>query len=137
MLPITHEYISTTPFVMPNSYIENVQRGFDGESMNDWFTGSGCVLGKILIFEIFGFKPEPGGFTLCPAKGVRFRSFHVKLCVKGGELIVDYHNENSGERRFLLRDESGDAPERIVAADKLCFLDRDISGKKLFVAVVD
>lgn len=137
VLPITHEYISTTPFVMPNSYIENVQRGFDGESMNDWFTGSGCVLGKILIFEIFGFKPEPGGFTLCPAKGVRFRSFHVKLCVKGGELIVDYHNENSGERRFLLRDESGDAPERIVAADKLCFLDRDISGKKLFVAVVD
>ncbi len=50
ILPFTHAYISTTPFVMPNSYCYNEQYGFDGESMNDWFTGSGCVLGKIVFF---------------------------------------------------------------------------------------
>lgn len=36
ILPLTHEFISTTPFVMPNSYVYNEDRGFDGESMNDW-----------------------------------------------------------------------------------------------------
>ena len=35
LLPFNHEFITTTPFVMPNSFSYNEERGFDGESMSD------------------------------------------------------------------------------------------------------
>mgnify|MGYP006932848264 CR=1 FL=1 len=54
------------------AYIENEEKGFDGESMSDWFTGSGCVLGKVLFFCVFGVRPNLQGVEICPAINKKF-----------------------------------------------------------------
>ena len=57
LIPITHKSISTSPFVMPNSYGYNKELGIDGQSMNDWYTGSSNTLLKGLIESFIGVEP--------------------------------------------------------------------------------
>lgn len=102
ILPLTHEFISTTPFVMPNSYVHNEEKYFDGESMSDWFTGSGAVLGKVLFFEIFGLRPDLNGLTIAPAKSTLFRELKTVLHFKSGELEIFYKNMGAGKRKITV-----------------------------------
>lgn len=88
ILPITHEFISTTPFVMPNSYAENLEKGFDGESMSDWFTGSGCVLLKVLFWQVFGIKANLDEIKIQPSKYVPFEKTSIKMTIKGKTISI-------------------------------------------------
>ena len=90
ILPITHKFISTSPFVMPNSYVENLEEGFDGESMSDWFTGGGSVLVKVLIWYIFGIRPTLDGIYIAPSNDMPFENAQINLKVKGVEISVRY-----------------------------------------------
>ena len=101
ILPITHEFISTTPFVMPNSYVANEEEGFDGESMSDWFTGSGCVLLKVLIWYIFGVRPTLDGVYIMPANYIPFEKASIKLKIKGVEVSICYEKSNNGREFFV------------------------------------
>lgn len=83
ILPITHEFISTTPFVMPNSYAENAEKGFDGESMSDWFTGSGCVLVKVLLWYVFGIRADLNGVWIQPPEYIPFDKISLVFRIKG------------------------------------------------------
>lgn len=137
ILPITHSYISTTPFVMPNSYCYNEQYGYDGESMNDWFTGSGCVLGKIVFLEIFGFKPDLNGFVLRPVQNSVFRSFQVTLRVKEGILRLNYRNEQRGTRKFVLHDE-GKLGDPIVCEETEIYVrNQELYQRNLCIEIID
>ncbi len=89
ILPVTHKFISTSPFVMPNSYIYNEDKGFDGQSMSDWFTGSGCVLMKVLVRGIFGVEPTLDGVKICPASYIPFKKASLDIIVKGAKLKVE------------------------------------------------
>ncbi len=89
ILPITHKFISTSPFVMPNSYIYNEEKGFDGQSMSDWFTGSGCVLMKVLVRGIFGVEPTLDGVKICPASYIPFKKAQLDIIVKGAKLKIE------------------------------------------------
>ena len=71
---------------MPNSYIENEEKGFDGESMSDWFTGSGCVLLKTLYFDVFGLKADLSGLTIAPAGNMPFVELSVSVNLKGAKI---------------------------------------------------
>lgn len=90
ILPITHGFISTTPFVMPNSYSENPEKGFDGESMSDWFTGSGCVLLKVLLWYVFGVQADLNGVWISAPKYMPFERMSLSICVKGKKHDVVY-----------------------------------------------
>ena len=57
LIPITHKSISTSSFVMPNSYGYNKKLGIDGQSMNDWYTGSSNTLLKGLVESFVGIEP--------------------------------------------------------------------------------
>ena len=57
LIPITHKSISTSPFVMPNSYGYNKELGIDGQSMNDWYTGSSNTLLKGIVESFVGIEP--------------------------------------------------------------------------------
>ncbi len=83
VLPITHRYISTTPSIMSNSYGYNQDLGIDGESMNDWFTGSANVLIKMMVFDVFGFTPNLSGITIRPLSHIPFKSASLSVIVKG------------------------------------------------------
>ena len=98
VLPITHERVSVTPFVMPNSYAFNEQKGFDGESMNDWFTGSACVLGKIIVRNVFGIDPDLFGLHISPARTMPFEKASLKMKYMGKPLTVEYRNAGAGCR---------------------------------------
>ena len=46
---ISHPNATHTTFVMPNAYCESEEYFADGESMGDWYTGSGTVLMKEIM----------------------------------------------------------------------------------------
>ncbi len=138
ILPVTHEFISTTPFVMPNSYVHNKEIGCDGESMSDWFTGSGCVFGKVLFFCLFGVRPDLTGLEICPAVNGSMKEMRTVLKLKGGEVDLSYRNNGSGKRTFTVNGKSvGGVYDEVLKTEKLIFQNEDMLGKKLVVCVCD
>ena len=95
ILPITHESISTSPFVMPNSYVENPEKGFNGESMNDWFTGSGCVLLKVLLWHVFGIRANLESVEVKPSKYMPFNKMSIALSIKGKPVQIIVENNGN------------------------------------------
>lgn len=97
ILPITHEFISTTPFVMPNSYVANEEKGFDGESMSDWFTGSGCVLLKVLLWEVFGIHADLDGVRITPPEYMPFDKAELTIRLRGELKHIVYEKNAEGK----------------------------------------
>lgn len=97
-LPLTHKLITTTPFIMSNSYSYNEELGLDGESMSDWFTGSANVLIKTLVREVFGISPDLGGVKLTPSAYMPFKSCEIRLGVKNKIINLSYKNAGRGKR---------------------------------------
>ena len=98
LLPITHDYISTTPFVMPNSYVYNPELGCDGESMNDWFTGSSSTVFKSLVRNIFGFDPNLDYISLHPASYFPFIKASLTLSYQGKKITLIHYQTNKGRQ---------------------------------------
>lgn len=99
LLPLNHEFVSTTPFVMPNSYIHEDSIQVDGESMSDWYTGSSNTLLKLLVKDLFGFCPKPDGtLSFHPATLFPSASAKMKIFYRGKPIEVSYLNSHSGKR---------------------------------------
>ncbi len=101
LIPITHEFISTTPFVMPNSYVYNPELGCDGESMNDWFTGSSSTLFKSLVRNAFGFDPHLDCLFLHPAEYFPFETSNMNIRFRNKQISI-HHIQEGKERKILL-----------------------------------
>ncbi len=101
LIPITHKFISTTPFVMPNSYVYNPELGCDGESMNDWFTGSSSTLFKSLVRNAFGFDPHLDELYLCPAIYFPYEEADMKIWFRNKKIHIR-HIQKGKDRRILL-----------------------------------
>ena len=136
ILPLTHDKISTSPFIMSNSYVYDEERGYDGESMSDWFTGSGCVLIKILVWEVFGILPTLDGLTIRPTNFFPTESASIKLKVKGCEISLDYRKGDddmyefivNGERRQSFYDED-------AHTQKIFFTNEELARGKLEIVI--
>ena len=72
-----HTAPSHSPFVMPNSYVDNPQLDLTGQSMNDWQTGCSNVLLKLLVRHAFGFQPELETLNIAPARWHPFESLEL------------------------------------------------------------
>lgn len=88
ILPLTHEKITTTPFVMSNSYSLNDELNLDGESMSDWFTGSANTLIKAIVRYVFGINPDLNGIRIAPAEFAPFFTASITLSVKGKKITT-------------------------------------------------
>lgn len=117
VLPLTHSLITTTPFIMSNSYSYNEELGLDGESMSDWFTGSANALMKILVRYVFGIRPDLDGVTICPAEFAPFPNAKIEITVKGKRILLDRSRGNgpqkitvNGKQVKPYPDEMSDAP---------------------------
>ena len=132
ILPLTHDFVSTTPFVMSNSYIYNKARGYDGESMNDWFTGSGCVLGKVLFFCVFGLRADLDGVTIKPAVSTFFQRVQTSLKIKGGTLTVIYVNAGKKKREFKIN-----GKEILTEMEEVRLLNEELCGRQITVEICD
>ena len=128
ILPLTHDTMTTSPFVMPNSYSYDEEKGFDGESMGDWFTGSACVLIKILVWEIFGLKVNLDSLSISPAKLLPFKRLSAKFALKGGEIDFVYENKGKSTRVFIVND---------CKTDYINLSNEELRGKTVKVRIID
>lgn len=105
VLPLTHSLITTTPFVMSNSYSYNEELSLDGGSMSDWFTGSANVLIKTLVWYVFGIRPDLNGLTVAPSEYMPFQDACINVKVKNSVVRLRYKKEGTGKRTFTVNGE--------------------------------
>ena len=105
LLPITHKFISHSPFVMSNSYMENEFFSINGDSVNDWMTGSATVLLKILMFSICGYQPQLDGILISPAENIPFEDFTFTLETPNYNIKINYNKVGKSRRTFLVNGE--------------------------------
>ena len=99
---------------MPNSYAENPEIGIDGESMSDWFTGSGCALLKVLLWYIFGIRADLKGVWIQPIEYMPFEKLSLCICIKNKKHNISY--EKHGEMHTLFID---GMPKTITDSEKI------------------
>ena len=104
VLPITHEYLTRSPFVMSNSYLDNPEKGLNGESAIDWYTGGGTVLIKNLVRYGIGILPDIEGITIQTASKMPCNSVSSNLYIKGVHIQFAYNNKGIGKRSIYLDD---------------------------------
>ena len=90
VIPITHEKITTSPFIMSNSYIFNPELGLDGESGGDWYTGSACVLIKVLVYKIFGLECSLDKIIFKPSEFMPFENAEINMKLRGKKVVIKY-----------------------------------------------
>lgn len=105
VLPITHEYVTRSPFVMSNSYLENEEQGLHGESAIDWYTGGGTVLIKNVVRYGLGILPDLGGLTIQTAAKLPCKEVNADILVKGCHIHYIYVNRNLGKRCIYMNGE--------------------------------
>ncbi len=135
-LPFTHEYISCSPYIMPNSYVYNKELNIDGESMADWQTGSSNVLLKLLIKCVFGLNPEYEGIWLQPAVYTPFESMELHITVKNCKLHIYYKEAQKKGRRYIVNGiQRNSVYDPVMNLDKLWISNEELKGKKLDIEV--
>ena len=138
ILPFTHERVSATPFIMPNSYSYDEEKDFNGESISDWFTGSGCVLIKTLIRGVFGFNENLNEVEVAPAKYLPSKEASITMMVKDCAVTISYQNKGQGKRLFYVN-----GTEQLSVYDKKrqiakIVLDKEMfANEKLHIEIVD
>lgn len=118
MLPFTsiHHNYNLTPFVIPNSYIHNPEKGLDGESMNDWQTGSSNVLLKILIWYVFGFRPELDHLRIQPDPRSPLEQFSFSGTYQDKKISMSYRKTSTVKERIIHLNEQ---PLKLFRDDEL------------------
>lgn len=99
---ISHENVTLSSFIMPNSYCQDEYYGFNGESMGDWYTGSGTVLIKEIIKCAFGIEPSLSTLKIIPANYFPTDKAEISLNISDKRVTVRYRNENNKKRKILL-----------------------------------
>ncbi len=95
-----HTHLTHSPFVMPNSYGNNPELHIDGQSMNDWQTGSSNVLLKLLIRFVFGFEPDFHGAWIQPASWLPAGSSDFVIRYRNCTLSIVYQRQKRKSRAF-------------------------------------
>lgn len=99
-IPLTHDYLTKTPFVMPNSYCINAEYGIDGESLGDWYTGSGAVFSRVIIEYALGIQADLYGIKILFPNYSPTDKISAELKIKNKKLLFRYENHNSGGRKY-------------------------------------
>jgi cellobiose phosphorylase len=136
VMPFTHEHISCSPFVMPNSYGYNEAYHIDGESMSDWQTGSSNVLLKALIKYVAGFEPSYEGVFIQPAEFSPFKDMILEVSYKGCLLKIII-SKGEGERSFKVNGEAYEGTyDPMMKVKKLWLKDEWITSKEMVIEVI-
>lgn len=99
---ITHDNATLTTFVMPNSYCRAPEYDIDGDSMGDWYTGSGTVVIKELVRYGFGIQPHMNELRLCAPAVMPCTSASVEFKLRGKTLTLRYKNNGEGHRSYFI-----------------------------------
>ena len=136
-LVITHVNCSKTPFVMPNSYCYNPDYTIDGESMGDWYTGSGTTLIKELVGYGFGIKPNLEGIKIEFPNYFPSNNAEIELKIKGKNVKVVYKNINSGNRTFTVNGKTATPYIHELANTKYIVLSNEDITENTIIEITD
>lgn len=100
VLPIANEQMTKTPFVMSNSYLDNPDIGFYGQSPIDWYTGSGTVCIKNIVRGLIGVIPNLDGIAVQTANKIPCKNVRMDCTIKGKKIHFEYENIGAGKRSF-------------------------------------
>ncbi len=138
LLPFTHEKISLSPFVIPNSYGYNEVLSIDGESMGDWQTGSSNVLLKTFIRFVFGFEPHFKGIYIQPGNDQPFDHLEMRLIYQGKPLSIHYENAHREKRTFIVNGiEVEGQYDEMMQLNRLWLEDECLTEKSYEIKVLD
>lgn len=102
IIPITHESVSKTPFVMPNSYCHNEIYNIDGESLGDWYTGSGAVLTRCIFEYAMGIRATVDGVKIITPSYVPADNVKMNFTVKNKNVSFVYENTHTEKRKYFI-----------------------------------
>ena len=91
---------SHSPFVLPNSYVENPELKLDGQSMNDWQTGSSNMLLKLLIRYVVGLEVSLSDMRIAPADWSPFQEIKFQCVLRGRSVSITICRGNVAEREI-------------------------------------
>ncbi len=134
---ISHENVTLTTFVMPNSYCYNEEFFFDGDSMGDWYTGSGAVLIKELVKNGFGIMPNMDSVIIMPPRYMPCNSAKLSLEIKGADVTVEYHNKFIGKREIYLNGKPLDLSFDDITDTFFAVLTKEMLGCNAEISIVD
>ncbi len=98
ILPIANQQTTKTPFVMSNSYLDNPEMGYFGQSPIDWYTGSGTVCIKNIVRGLIGVIPNLDGITVQTANKMPCKKVTMDCTIKGKNVRFEYKNTGAGKR---------------------------------------
>ena len=143
LFPFTHESVSVSPFVLPNSYGDNEEFHIDGESMQDWQTGSSNVLFKLFVRYVLGFEPVLGGLLIQPSRYQLFGTMSLEIKYLNHSVFLKYKGEASlqtSNREFKVNGLSYQGQyNSTMQMDTLLIPDETIQGfeKEIIIEVID
>jgi len=134
---ISHKNCSMTSFVMPNSYCYNPEYGIDGESMGDWYTGSGTVLIKEIVKYGFGINPDLNGVRIALPKSMPCKNAEISIKIKGKTVNVVYHKKGKSLRKIIIDGKVIEASFDDVAETPVVYLPHIDLKDNMVVEILD
>ncbi len=132
-IPITHNYVTKTPFVMPNSYCHNEEYFMDGESMGDWYTGSGTVLIRNIVKYTLGIIPDLDGIKIMPSY-IPSENVSMKLNVKGSK--INYNYKKSDNKKFIVNGTEKETKTDVVSGLSYIYLKNEELANETNIEIV-
>lgn len=136
-LPLTHEKITKTPFVMPNSYCRNEDYQIDGESFGDWYTGSGAVIYRCIYEYALGIHVEIKGVRIATPDYLPTDSVEVETYFGGKKVKFIYSNKNVGERKYFVSGIQKDAYIDEISGYKTLFIKNEEIEDGMTIEITD
>lgn len=135
-----HKRLSHSPFVMPNSYGYNPEKWIDGQSMNDWQTGSSNVLLKLFIRYIYGFEPHFKEIWIQPAAYFPFEAFDFDIECRGYNFELSYRKDKAQDERIFRVNGSvyNSVTDKVMGINKLGLPYTELSkGSSVKIEIID
>ena len=136
-LPLTHDEVSKTPFVMPNSYCYNEEFQIDGESFGDWYTGSGAVIYRCIYEYALGIRVNLDGVLIATSDYMPFDDVEVETSFKGKNVKFVYNNKNEGERKYFIDGVLQESQIDEISGHKTLFINNEDIKDGMVIEVID
>jgi len=137
VLPISNKQITKTPFVMSNSYLDNPEIGYFGQSPIDWYTGSGTVCIKNIIRGLIGIIPNLYGIVLQTAKKLPCKQLTMDCMIKGRKIHFEYANAEVGKRKIYFNQKELITKYDALTETEKAFIPEDMLANCNFIKIVD
>lgn len=136
-LTVTHKNATMTSFVMPNSYCYAPEWCADGDSMGDWYTGSGTVLIKELVRHGLGVYPLLGRLMISTPAYMPTDEVEMNFTLRGKKVTFRYKNTGRGARTVTVDGKDAALYDHPVMKTKVAFIGYPNIGDGCVIEVCD